>query len=285
MKISINPNVKGKLKDNFNLLGCPWENIECSWEEAFELITVDGFASSAELNNSIRCDANFQSRELIMIDIDDGMSILDLLEDEFYNEYGAGFYATPSYTDDKPKFRICFRSEYPITNSEDYKRIVRSLMTIYKYSDVSCKDAARLYYGTPNCIIKDITNKVIPMDVIDILIKYDKDRESQELLIEKPFYEKRCDSKIIELLCRIPVIDYYEWRTIAWGLKWEGYNIEDFYKVTLNSCGVHGTRTTKEATTIWNKAKNDGKVTLGSVIFILKKHLGKECFSTIHGEY
>ena len=76
-----------------------WENIECTWEQAFDLITVQGYATSAELSDPYRCDANFVSRQLVMIDIDKEMTIQELLEDQFYNEYGAGFYVTPSHTD------------------------------------------------------------------------------------------------------------------------------------------------------------------------------------------
>ena len=55
MKLSINPNIIGKPPKHSNIdLGYNWMNIDAEWADIFELITVDGLATSAELSNDNR---------------------------------------------------------------------------------------------------------------------------------------------------------------------------------------------------------------------------------------
>jgi hypothetical protein len=208
-------------------LGYNWENAECSFEELFELITVDGIATSSELSCDNRKDENFVSRQLVMVDIDDGMTIQELFTDDFYNEYGAGFYATASHTDDAHRFRIMFVLEEPITDKEIMKKIMRGLLIVYQSGDMVCKDAARLYYGVPNCKLKERTNKILPKVITDGLIEMVKELELKEDEKLKTKYvadvTKEVDYDFVnELLKRISYKvgdlngSYEQWRPIAW---------------------------------------------------------------------
>ena len=228
MKLAIHNTIGKATQEQRSQLGDNWLNVECSWQEAFELITVDGVATSAELWTENRCDANFVSRSLIMIDIDDGMTIQDLFNDDFYNLYGAGFYVTPSHTDDNHRFRIIFRLERKETDKERYKKIVKGLMSVYNHADAACKDASRLYYGTPNCLIKDMTNKLLIDDAVESLIEYADILEQQEIemLQQMPtpnYVQHQYDVDYVEeLLNRIQRLtgslrgEYETWRQIAW---------------------------------------------------------------------
>ena len=228
MKLSVH-STKGKAtKDQLKLLGDNWLNVECTWQEAFELITEDGVATSAELWRENRCDANFVSRQLIMVDIDDGMTIQDLFNDEFYSKYGAGFYVTPSHTDENHRFRIIFRLESKETDKERYKKIVQGLMFVYNHADIACKDATRLYYGTPNCEIKEKTNKLLTNDVVEGLIFLVDEQEAKEIeeLQKQPtnnYVQHEYDTIYVDaLLNRLQSItgslesEYHTWRDIAW---------------------------------------------------------------------
>lgn len=280
MKLSIHNTINKPDKADisaFCALGNGWLNVDVEWAEAFELITVDGFATSAWLSSHVRNEDNFISRELIMIDIDSGMSIGDLFNDTFYNNYGAGFYATPSYTHINPKLRIMFRVEEPITDVNVYRKIVRSLFVIYPQSDKACADGTRLFFGTKNCVIKEKTEKFLPKDIIEMLIALDDARQAELPVYEKIDYAPISDTrkaKIITLLSSTPIIDYNQWRTIAWGLKQGGFDLADFVQVTRSS---KKDRSTSEATTIWNDGKSDGKVTMGSIIHIIKEAHGADC--------
>ena len=235
MKLSIQKQTQGKPGADNDETGRhlakvykQWENIECTWEQAFDLITVQGYATSAELSDPYRCDENFVSRSLIMIDIDKEMTIQDLFEDEFYNEYGAGFYVTPSHTDDAHRFRIIFRLEQAIDDRELYKKIVGGLMMRYTKADPKCSDAARLYFGTVNCNIFEFTDKLLFNDkVVDLVIDFEE-QQAEQLAKElknanNDYKDYEYDTEFVsQLLSRIQGHtgtlqgEYGTWLEIAW---------------------------------------------------------------------
>lgn len=178
MLISIHP-TRGKSteKDVVQQMGEGWNNVEVSWAEAFELITVDGYATSAELKNGHRTGANFISRQLLMVDVDneiekntDTLSIAQLLQHDFYAKYGAGYYATHSYKPQHEKFRICFVLESAETDPTRTQQLIRGLLKVFPAGDRACKDPVRLFYGSPHCKVKEFTNRVLPIAIAEQLI-------------------------------------------------------------------------------------------------------------------
>ena len=80
MKLAIQTEVRGKPKGGMWQMGYGWENIEVdSWEEAFELFTVEGYSQTCELWNDNRKRENFLSRQIILIDADKEMFIKNSL--------------------------------------------------------------------------------------------------------------------------------------------------------------------------------------------------------------
>lgn len=235
MKVSIHPNIKGKpiqtnegyfVGDKRVNLGYGWMNIDVDWDDLFELITTDGYATSSELNSDNRKDENFVSRQLVMVDVDEGMTIQELFVDDFYNEFGAGFYTTARHTMEQHRFRIMFVTQEPITDNTMLKKLIRALLVVYKSGDISCKDATRLYYGVENCKIKENRGKILPMKVVNSLIEM---IDEIDLTESKPIIQSFCERNqtvdeifIDQLLSRIQSKvgnlhgDYEVWRTIAW---------------------------------------------------------------------
>ena len=219
MKLSIQPKVRGKPKHGMSEMGWKWENIEVdSWEDAFELFTIEGYSQSCELSVDEEADmwperelvrrcANFVSRQIILIDADEHMYLKDLFTDDFYNTYGAGFYTSPSHSDAQDKF-------------------------FYPNSDKNPVNPASYFNGTPNCLIKECRNKIIPNEVVDTMIAlYDKERaesekESTTDIQNRPtgdYVQHQYDVDYVEeLLSYIQRDvgslqgDYPTWITIAW---------------------------------------------------------------------
>jgi hypothetical protein len=240
MKLSVHSTIRGKpekvkgcgnahyfVSEDYKVnLGYNWVNIECDWDQAFELITVDGLATSAELLSDHRTDDNFVSRQLCMVDIDNGMTIQQLFEDNFYNEYGAGFYTTASHTEEHHRFRVMFVTEEPIIDKETMKKIIRGLLIVYESADKSCKDASRIYYGVKNCQLKEFRTNILPKEVTDALIQIveeqDAEKNKQLTSLPKREFETPDENFVDELLRRIQMIhptfkgDYYTWRNVAW---------------------------------------------------------------------
>jgi hypothetical protein len=268
-------------------LGWGWTTIDTTWEDAFELITVDGYATSSALTSNNRKEEFFESRQLLMVDIDDGMEIQDLMEDTFYKGYGSGFYATPSFSAEKHKFRICFVLENAENDANRLRKINEGLLRIYKQADVSCKDPTRLFYGTPACVLRQITKNTVPLDVVNYLISIIDAEEAEAaaaaLLTPKPDYEMTDarKAKILELLSTIFLGNYQQWRNVGWGMKAGGFTLADYQFVTAR---MMRQKTAQDAANVWNDGSVDGKVTMGSVIHLLKTHKGQDCMRDLNDD-
>jgi hypothetical protein len=281
MKLSIHKTIRGKpAKDSGVNLGYGWINIDADWDSVFALITQDGVATSAELTSENRKEANFVSRQLIMVDIDNGMTLEDLFRNEFYNIYGAGFYATPSFTLEHHKFRIMFRLAEPETDAGRLRKLNRGLLRVFEQADEACKDPTRIFYGTPDCRYFEQTDKILPLEAQAVLIELieEEDRQQAEAMLNQPRVEYTMTderrAKILELLNGCFVGNYPLWRNIGWGLKSGGFSLQDFQYVTQ---GMMRAKTAQDTAKVWNDGSINGQVTMGSVIHFLKTRLGDDC--------
>lgn len=281
MKLSINPKIIGKPSKGADVnLGYGWCNIEALWCDVFKLITEDGYATSAELNSDNRRESNFVSRQLLMVDIDSGMTIPELLENEFYNTYGAGFYATPSFTPELHKFRICFILPEAETDSSRLRKINRGLLTVFRQADEACKDPCRLFYGNVNSVLCEYTDKILCADAVSVLCELTESEDAeraqqmaQHTLTEYPALTDTRKERILTLLHSCFVGNYAIWRNIGWGLRSGGFSVSDFQRVTT---GMMNQKTPQQAAAVWN-SYGSGAVTMGSVIHFLKERLGADC--------
>jgi hypothetical protein len=260
-------------------LGYGWENIEADWSTVFHLITVDGCATSAQLKSNHRDETEFVSRELIMVDIDSGMTITELLQDPYYLEHSAGFYVTPSHTETAHRFRIMFRTATPLTDPVQVKQLVRALMKVFGHADPACKDATRLFYGTVNAQQSECRSAVLSDLEVELLTAMIDmfDQEAHEAMQYAVEHEPLSDLRrqgIIDLLRTTFCGQYPVWRDIGWGMRSGGYSLADFQYVTT---AIMNQKSSADAQAIWNSYRVDHKPpTLGTVIHYLKSHLGPE---------
>jgi ribosomal protein L29 len=228
MKLSINTSIISKIdKDLLKEIESKpcWQTVDVTTEEAFELIATHGVASTCELRNNVRREANYASRQLFMIDMDDGMTIPELLADPFYTAYGAGFYATSSFTPELHKFRILFITEQPIDNARLSRLIIQGLRLIYPQSDRACVDPARLFYGNAHCVLKEYTGQVLPDEVIAALVTEVMDQQEQrEVVPVRPLddFKSKTAEEVIELLRELrrwyPDLSYAPRRDVTWAI-------------------------------------------------------------------
>lgn len=161
-------------------LGYGWNTAELEFEEIYELISNGGYAIAPALNSDNRCEENFVSHELALVDIDSGMTLSQLQDHPFYKLYGSGYYTTPSHTDEDPRFRIIYRLPCEISDPEAMRIIYQGLLVLHGAADISCKDSARLFYGTINAKHRELTNRTIDQEGIEIICKaYDIAKEER----------------------------------------------------------------------------------------------------------
>lgn len=263
-------------------LGYGWLNIDETWDEVFNLITVEGAASAPYLTSDNRKDANFNEASLALIDVDNGMTIADLFSNKFYDEFGAGFYTTPSHTDEAHRFRIMHRLENPICEREQMRLLYRGLMLVYGNADTSCKDACRLFYGTKNCVLKEQRSNLLTQAAVDTLVSLIVEQDNKEIqTYDQTTYAPLSDSrkqKIIDLLKKSYIGEYTTWRNIGWGLRSGGFTVADFQNVTNN---LMSEKTPQAAKAVWDDYNTAATHTpnMGTVINFLKARHGKDCLN------
>jgi hypothetical protein len=132
-----------------------------SFDEFFKYLTEYGYSVAPALTSDNRKEETFESARIVLIDIDKNMRLEDLAQDVFYQKYGSGYYVTPSHTAEAHRFRIIFRMDKDIESVSEMRAIYDGLLAIYGSADISCKDAARLFYGTVDCQIKEKTTRTL----------------------------------------------------------------------------------------------------------------------------
>jgi hypothetical protein len=239
MWLSYHPKIKGKPVCKPNLQGKPvyycdnqivnlgwgWENHCCDdLREAFDIVTVLGLATSSRLSNNHRCEDNFVSRQLCMVDIDSGMSIDELLQDVFYQECALGYYATSSHTEQHHRFRIVFATEDAIDNREHMRNIISGLLSIYLAADTNCRDSTRIYYGVPNSTRYQYLGNRLSREIIDELALIPITKQTPKIEYQTTTTQE-LDAIAIEKLLEMIAQqvgnlrgDYMVWRTIAWAV-------------------------------------------------------------------
>jgi hypothetical protein len=162
-------------------LGYGWKTADLEFEEIYELISAGGHAIAPALVGDHRTEENFISHEIALVDIDSGMTLKQLQEHPFYQLYGSGYYTTPSHKDDDPRFRIIYRLPVPITDPEAMRIIYQGLLALHGAADISCKDSARLFYGTVDAEHRELTDRMVTEEGIEIIcLAYDLAMEERQ---------------------------------------------------------------------------------------------------------
>ena len=245
-------------------MGKHWINADIDLETLFNVVAVEGYPIAAQMKDGHRTSEHFVKTNIAMVDIDDGLTIEQAEQHEFYKDYAAGWYTSPSHTEEAHRFRIVFVLERTITNEKDLRAIYTALIKVFG-GDAACKDAARLFYGTTNAKKSIRKGKFIPNNVIDKLID---DGMIPEPVIENDDYQDveitdNMKRYVLEKLKNTYIGDYPTWRDIAWGLKSGGFSLDEFKFATIN--GMMSQKDSKDCEKIWQAGKTNGQITMGTV--------------------
>ena len=272
-------------------IGYNWQYHQVLFSELFEVVAIMGLPIAPALIDGAdghKTDTNFLSHSLAMVDIDSGMTIEELLQDEFYKDFGSGFYTTPSHTKENHRFRIIFVLESDITVASDMCLLYRWLFTHYKNADVSCKNATRLFYGTLNAARSEMTDRYLPAKFIRDAIALQALNEAEERAKFKSSFSNNTEvgyggelssekrAKILELLLTMPAIghgSHNKFLAIGWGLQSAGYSLHDFMMVTRQLFSHKGEDLCRA---LWDKPPTGGS-NLGAIINLIKSHYGSDC--------
>ena len=259
-------------------LGYDWITAELEFEEIFELVSAGGYAFAPALNSEHRIQENFVSHQLALVDIDSGMTIAELKEHPFYQLYGSGYYTTPSHTDTEPRFRILYRLPVAITEAETMRIIYEGLLAVHGSADISCKDPVRLFYGTVDAKHREITDKMIDAEGLELLIQArdivleQQQRNTPTIKHDDRDYEPKTTEQVAELLDELRKyytnLEYYVRRDVTWAVASAVSNIETVQ--LMRSRWDDSDKTMK-----YEGYVNDRKrtaITLGTIYHMIRQH-------------
>ncbi len=106
--------------------------------------------------NGRRKSENFIKSGFIAVDLDTGdarSSFDHLLTLDLVRMYAGLIHTTPSHTPDRPRARVLFFLDRPITDPEAYRQATIFWLSLFDGADPVCKDPSRFFYGAKNCEI------------------------------------------------------------------------------------------------------------------------------------
>lgn len=125
---------------------------------------------------TVRCgnggskESQWESQQVFMIDIDDGLTINEAIEK--YSFLSPSFiYTSFSHSETRHKFRLVFIVDDLIKNFDKAKEIQLKLMQLIPECDEKCKNLNRLYFGGKSCVYKNLSNRLNVDYLNDISLK------------------------------------------------------------------------------------------------------------------
>ena len=118
---------------------------------------------------------NWTEQTLFMVDIDNnnqGLPILSINDAiticNAKNIKPTFVYKTFSNTDQKPKYRLCFITNTPIKDTHIRKIIIETLISLFKQSDQTGKNADRIFFGSnQEALIINLNNRITIEQIIN----------------------------------------------------------------------------------------------------------------------
>ena len=149
MKVAINKNIINKIDENdkklWSMSGKTFVNLDITPRQFVNFINKGfPFCSQHEGNRSSK---NFLCSDVLAVDIDEGMTVVEALSNNYVKKYALLIYTTPSHTENFQRFRIVFQLNTTITDNNVMRAAFNGVIRKFG-GDPSCKDACRLFFGS-----------------------------------------------------------------------------------------------------------------------------------------
>lgn len=144
-ELSINPHGKDKNWD-YDILNRGFENKMLSAEEIASAVRLGWALCNAKLSSVRRCNANFQSSQLVFIDVDGEITLEQAFADRTTQD-ALLIYTTASHTSEQHRFRVIFALPFIETDATRYKSMVTALQQHYS-ADPATSAVVQTFYGS-----------------------------------------------------------------------------------------------------------------------------------------
>ncbi len=271
IKLAINKYIVNKDEDALRRFNHCFENVEFTLEQLIEHIS-NGYVFTSELTRGNRHQKNFKSAQIIVIDIDNFISLESFLNDPLVQSTYTFVYTTTNHRKDgnNDRFRAIQVLESPIDNLEEYRNLTRISLKHYFKADQNCKDGARAWYGSKNCKVfkldgmlsNEAKSEILLADAKELESKKKKKLEKKELQNNR--YESPTQKDIEEMLSFIdPMPGYDIWCNCIWAIG--KYFPMDKAKAIIENWSPDYKNDGKEIVKLLEK--NDGRISIGTLIY------------------
>ncbi len=160
------------------LTGKGWDNAQLTPKQLMTHIG-NGFPITHHFARGHRLTENFLGAEILIADIDEGLTLEEAKVHPFIMSYGTFLHTTFSHTDANHRFRVVFVMERQIVESIYYTALYKSLMQEIP-TDPSTKSCATLFFGNRHAIFHWI-GKSLPEGKINEMIKKGLEEQNNSL--------------------------------------------------------------------------------------------------------
>jgi hypothetical protein len=172
-----------------------FKNVDINAEELARSVKK-GYAFCAQHKNGWREGSNFTEAGFLAVDIDDGLTVQNALNDEFVQTYASILYTTIRHTDEFQRFRIIFELDKAITDAAILRDAVTGLIQRFG-GDTACGDVCHMFYGSSTSTPL-VIGKILPVDQIDELVV--RAKESRTAVASMAWDKKRSNTRSILVL-------------------------------------------------------------------------------------
>lgn len=144
-RLSVNPYVIDKTND-YATLNAKFQNVELTSKHIAAAIRRGWALCNAKLTGTRRCNEHFGGSELVILDIDNGLT----LEQAFSHKCSHNaliIYTTPSHSAANHRFRLIFPLSYVEHNASRYREIVRAFQREYS-ADPAPSASVQTFFGS-----------------------------------------------------------------------------------------------------------------------------------------
>jgi hypothetical protein len=147
LELSINRRWIGK-PENKKITAKGWESAELTIDQLIDEI-MRGYAFGPQYKGGHRKKVNFLRADLLVADIDGGLSIEEALRHPL-SQYLTFLYTTSNHTPEAHRFRMVFALPHTIEDTDEYEWATKALPARLK-ADSQATGAHIGFYGNPEC--------------------------------------------------------------------------------------------------------------------------------------
>lgn len=168
-KLAIRTDIKNKpTDDTLKLTASGWSNVDITLPDFIASIS-SGFPFTHQFINGYRKGSNFAGTNVLIADIDDGLSLNSALDNPFIKHHATLIYTTPSHTEEKNRYRILFHLKREIYDGESYEALYTALMKRVP-TDPNARSCAQFFFGNSEAIFHEL-GKSLDNELINKLIR------------------------------------------------------------------------------------------------------------------